>query len=51
MEVINHDLRVMDLTAITFCKDNNLPIRVFDLMIQGNIGRALSGEQIGTLVR
>ncbi|HEV3135251.1 MAG TPA: UMP kinase, partial [Acidimicrobiia bacterium] len=41
----------MDLTAITFCKDNNLPIRVFDLMIQGNIGRALSGEQIGTLVR
>ena len=51
MDVINHDLRVMDLTAITFCKDNNLPIRVFDLMIQGNIGRALSGEQIGTLVR
>jgi uridylate kinase len=51
MDVINHDLRVMDLTAITFCKDNNLPIRVFDLMIQGNIGRALGGEQIGTLVR
>ena len=51
MEVINRDLRVMDLTAITFCKDNNLPIRVFDLMIPGNIPRALSGEQIGTLVR
>src|ERR1700728_5163825 len=51
MEVINRDLRVMDLTAITFCKDNDLPIRVFDLMIPGNIGRALSGEQIGTLVR
>ena len=32
MEVINRDLRVMDLTAITFCKDNDLPIRVFDLM-------------------
>ena len=45
------DLRVMDLTAITFCKDNGLPIRVFDLMIPGNIRRALSGEQIGTLVR
>jgi uridylate kinase len=41
----------MDLTAITFCKDNNLPIRVFDLMIPGNILRALGGEQIGTLVR
>jgi uridylate kinase len=51
MEVINRDLRVMDLTAITFCKDNDLPIRVFDLMIPGNIPRALSGERIGTLVR
>jgi uridylate kinase len=51
MEVINRDLRVMDLTAITFCKDNNLPIRVFNLMIPGNIPRALSGERIGTLVR
>jgi len=51
MEVVNRDLRIMDLTAITFCKDNNLPIRVFDLMIPGNIGRALSGEPIGTLVR
>jgi uridylate kinase len=51
MEVINKDLRVMDLTAITFCKDNNLPIRVFDLMVPGNIPRALSGEEIGTLVR
>ena len=50
MDVINRDLRVMDLTAITFCKDNNLPVRVFDLMIPGNIPRALSGEQIGTLV-
>jgi uridylate kinase len=50
MDVINRDLRIMDLTAITFCKDNNLPIRIFDLMIPGNIGRALSGEQIGTLV-
>jgi uridylate kinase len=50
MEVINKDLRVMDLTAITFCKDNDLPIRVFDLMVPGNIPRALSGEEIGTLV-
>jgi uridylate kinase len=51
MEVVNKDLRVMDLTAITFCKDNGLPIRVFDLMEPGNIRKALGGESIGTLVR
>jgi len=51
MEVVSQDLRVMDLTAITFCKDNDLPIRVFDLMGPGNIRRALGGEPIGTLVR
>jgi uridylate kinase len=51
MQVIADDLKVMDLTAITFCKDNGLPILVFDLMQPGNLGRALSGEQIGTLVR
>ncbi|HEY4947849.1 MAG TPA: UMP kinase [Acidimicrobiales bacterium] len=51
MEVVSKDLRVMDLTAITFCKDNGLPIRVFDLMEPGNIRKALGGEAIGTLVR
>jgi uridylate kinase len=51
MEVVSRDLRVMDLTAITFCMDNGLPIRVFDLMGPGNIQRALGGEPIGTLVR
>ncbi|HEV3280090.1 MAG TPA: UMP kinase [Acidimicrobiales bacterium] len=51
MEVVAKDLRVMDLTAITFCMDNGLPIRVFDLMRPGNIRVALSGEPIGTLVR
>lgn len=51
MEIISGDLRVMDLTAITFCKDNNLPILVFDLMAEGNIRGALAGEQIGTLIR
>jgi uridylate kinase len=50
MEVVSKDLRVMDLTAITFCKDNNLPILVFDLMRPGNIRGALGGEQIGTLI-
>jgi uridylate kinase len=51
MEVVSKDLRVMDLTAITFCKDNGLPILVFDLMGPGNIRKALGGETIGTLVR
>ncbi|MFZ0665081.1 MAG: UMP kinase [Acidimicrobiales bacterium] len=50
MEVVNRDLRVMDLTAITFCKEINLPILVFDLMRPGNLGRALAGEEIGTLI-
>jgi uridylate kinase len=51
MEIISRDLRVMDLTAVTFCKDNNLPLLVFDLMTEGNIRGALAGEQIGTLIR
>ncbi len=51
MDVVAKDLRVMDLTAITFCKDNGIPILVFDVMTPGNLHRALSGEQIGTLVR
>jgi uridylate kinase len=50
MEVISLDLKIMDLTAVTFCKDNGLPILVFDLMSEGNIGRALSGVPIGTLI-
>jgi uridylate kinase len=51
MDVVSKDLRVMDLTAITFCMDNGLPIRVFDLMAPGNIAKALGGQPIGTLVR
>jgi uridylate kinase len=51
MDVVSKDLRVMDLTAITFCMDNGLPIRVFDLMAPGNIALALGGQPIGTLVR
>ena len=49
-EVLDKDLRVMDLTAITFCKDNDLPVLVFDVMTPGNLRRALLGEPIGTLV-
>lgn len=50
-DVLERELEVMDLTAVTLCKDNGLPILVFDVMTQGNIGRALAGEPIGTLVR
>ena len=50
MEVVSKDLKVMDMTAITFCKDNDLPVHVFDLMQPGNILRALRGELLGTLV-
>jgi uridylate kinase len=50
MDVVNQDLRVMDMTAITFCKDNGLPVLVFDLMHPGNLHRALAGEEIGTLI-
>jgi len=48
--VLTKDLRVMDSTAISLCKDNNIPIIVFDLSVPGNVSRAVMGEQIGTLV-
>jgi uridylate kinase len=50
MDVVNQDLRAMDMTAITFASDNGLPILVFDVMTPGNIRRALEGETIGTLI-
>ena len=50
-EVLARDLRVMDLTAITFCKANHVPIRVFDLMAPSNLSRSLAGEPVGTLVK
>ncbi len=48
--VLAQDLRVMDSTAIALCKENNIPILVFDLSVRGNIRRAVMGEAIGTLV-
>ncbi len=49
-EVISRDLKVADATAITLCRDNKLPILVFELLAEGNISRAVKGEKIGTLV-
>ena len=51
MEVLEKGLRVMDNTAITMCMDNDLPIRVFNITVPGNIARAVRGEPVGTLVR
>jgi uridylate kinase len=50
-EVIARELRAMDLTAITLCKENKLPIQVFSIMEPGNLRRALQGDEIGTLIR
>ena len=50
-DVLAKQLRAMDLTAITLCKENDLPILVFSIMEPGNLRRALGGGQIGTLIR
>ena len=49
-EIYNRGLKVMDLTATTMCKQNDLPIYVFNMDIYGNLLRVLNGEEIGTLV-
>ncbi len=50
-EVYAKGLRIMDLTAFTLCRENNLPIVVFDMDTPGNLERILSGESIGTLIK
>ncbi|WP_312650102.1 UMP kinase [Proteiniclasticum sp.] len=49
-EIIEQDLKVMDITAITLCKDNDIPIIVFGLDGEGNIVKAISGESNGTII-
>ena len=49
-EIYNRSLKVMDLTATTMCKENNMPIYVFDMDTLGNLKKVLTGEKIGTLV-
>ena len=48
--VLTNELKVMDSTAIALCKENNIPILVFDLSVNGNIMRASKGESVGTIV-
>ena len=49
-EVYKRKLQVMDLTAFTLCKENNIPIIVFDMNKPGNLKKVVLGEQVGTLV-
>ncbi len=49
-EVHDRNLRIMDLTAITLCQENRLPIHVFDMSVDGNLKRLVMGETIGTTV-
>jgi len=50
-KVISDNLRVMDLTAMTLCKENSIPIVVFNIHRQGNLKKVVQGEPIGTIVR
>ena len=50
-EILQKRLSVMDLTAFTLCQENNLPIKVFNMNIQGNLTKVCKGENVGTLVQ
>ncbi|MGA1081610.1 MAG: UMP kinase [Candidatus Nanopelagicales bacterium] len=50
-DVLQKNLKVADATAISLCRDNKLPILVFNLLENGNIKRAVNGEKIGTIIR
>ena len=50
-EVYRRRLKVMDLTAFTMCKENDLPIVVFDMDTPGNLQKVIAGEPIGTVVK
>jgi uridylate kinase len=50
MAVMNQDLKVMDATAIAFCRDNQLPIVVFDMSAPGSLKKILLGDKVGTII-
>ena len=50
-DVYGKGLKIMDMTAFTLCKENNLPIIVFDMDTPGNLKQVVEGEQVGTVVR
>ena len=51
MDVVERDLKVMDLTAATLCKDNKIKIHVFAIAEEGNVLKAIAGEKIGTIIK
>ena len=50
-EILNNNIRVMDLTAITLCKENSLPIQVFNINSSGDLKKIILGESIGTMIK
>ena len=50
MDILNQNLKVMDATAVSLCKDNNMPIVVFNMNDAGNVSKVIGGEKIGTVV-
>jgi len=50
-EILNKNIRVMDLTAITLCKENSLPIQVFNINNSGDLKKIILGESIGTMIK
>jgi uridylate kinase len=50
-EALEKELRILDLTAFTMCKENKLPIIVFNMNEKGNLTKLVSGEKIGTLIK
>ena len=49
--MLSDDLKVMDASAVALCRDNDIPIVVFNIREQGNLARVLAGEGIATIVR
>jgi uridylate kinase len=50
-EILRNDLQVMDLTAITLCRENDIPIAVFSIRVRDNLKKVVLGENVGTIVR
>jgi uridylate kinase len=50
-EAYEKNLKIMDMTAFTLCKENNMPVLVFDMNKEGNLLKAIQGEDVGTLVK
>jgi uridylate kinase len=49
-EILRNELKVMDTTAVSLCRDNKMPMMVFSMREEGNIARVINGEKLGTLV-